>query len=178
VNDRDASARLRLKIANAYARCGDYAEAARTSEGILVDLPRVSLYGKVMATHLGYLAKDDNVEQVVAATGPVLDDSRCGPYLGQILYLRWWALRKTNRPDEAAGIAQRLLDQHPDDSCVGPILLERAMDALTRQEYERCHELLTRLTRDLAGTESAKRGLDILRRLQNSGMQERDANEP
>jgi len=176
VNDRDASAELRLKIANAYARCGDYAEAARISEGVLGDLPHTSPYGRVMAIHLGYLAKDDNVEQVVATTASAVDDPRCGPYLGQILYLRWWALRKTNHLDEAAGIAQRLLDQYPNHSCVAPILLERATDALARQQYDRCRELLTRLTRDFAGTESAKRGSDILSRLQNSAMNERRVN--
>lgn len=172
LKDQDGSAELRLRIADAYARCGEHAEAAHVCEGILDDLPGTSLYGRIMATRLGYLAKEDDVEQVVAVTASALDDPRCRSHLGQILYLRWWALHKMNEPDKANGIARQLLDEFPKNPCVAPVLLARATDALARQEYNRCRELLTRLTIDFAGTEFAKRGQDILARLHNSAVNE------
>lgn len=167
VANPDTIARLGLKSADSYARCGDYAEAARSCGRILADLPETSLYGRVVATHLGYLAKEEMAGQVIANSESVLDDPRCRPYLAQILYLRWWALQKTNRPGEATRVAQRLIDQHGGSACLAPVLLARATDALASQEYSECRELLTRLIEDFPGTESTKRAQDILTRLKN-----------
>lgn len=166
--NHDGAAQLRLKIADGYARCGDCAMAAQQCESILSDLPRTSLYGKVLATYLGYLARDEGAEQVIKATATVLDDPRCAPYLAQCLYLRWWALNKTDRRDEAAQIAQRLMERYPDNPCVAPVLLERATDALAHQHYDDCRKLLTTLTANFPDTESAQRAQDILVRLTNN----------
>lgn len=171
--DRDSAARLRLRIAESYARCGDYNVAAQICERILVDLPDTSLYGSIKVMRLGHLAREDKAEQVVVETRSALQDSRCGPHLAQVLYLRWWALRKMNRLEEAAQTAQRVLEQYPDNPCVAPVLLERATDALARQEYDRCRELLIKLTGDFPGSESAKRAQDILSRLTGSTANER-----
>jgi tetratricopeptide (TPR) repeat protein len=168
MKDRDETTRLHLRIAEGYAQCGDYAVASQVCEETLADLPNASLYGRTVAIHLGYLAKDGDAEQVVARTASTLEDPRCKPHLAQILYLRWWALCKTNRSQEAVQIAQRLLEQYPRNPCVAPVLLERATDALAHQEYHQCRELLTRLTNDFANTESARRARDILARLKTS----------
>jgi tetratricopeptide (TPR) repeat protein len=172
--DRNQVAGLRLKIVEGYARSGDYAMAARTCRQIAQDLPDSSLYGRIMAAYFGYLAREAKADQIVTETEPALGDPRCQPYLPQILYLRWWALCKTNRQDEAVRIAQRLIEQYPDNPCVAPVRLERATDALARQQYDRCQELLTKLTKDFPGTESAKRAEEILARFQASGIQQKE----
>jgi tetratricopeptide (TPR) repeat protein len=165
-------AELRLKIAESYARCGDYATAIQTCRQIADDLPNSTLYGRTMATYFGYLAKEANADQIVTETESALRDVRCKPYLPQILYLRWWALCKVDRRDEAVMVAQRLIERYSDNPCVAPVLLERATDALARQQYDRCHELLTKLTKDFPGTESAKRAEGILARFKGSGIQQ------
>ncbi len=164
----DAVAALRLKVAEGYARCGEYGTAAQACARIFTELPDTRWHGRIMVAYLGYLAREEKAEQVIAATDSVLQDARCQPYLAQILYLKWWALRKTDRQEEVAAIARQLLEQYPQNPSVAPVLLERATDALARQEYDQCRELLTRLTRDFPGTESAKRAADILIRLANS----------
>jgi len=169
-NDRDQAAEMRLKIAEGYARGGDYAAAAGACQQIVHDLPDSSLYGRIMVTYFGYLAREAKANQLVVETEPALQEGRCQPYLPQILYLRWWALCKTNRQDEAIRIGQRLVEQYPRHPCAAPVLLERAIDALARQQYDKCRELLTKLTKDLSGTESAKRGEEILARLQGRGI--------
>lgn len=171
VKDRDAVAALRLKIAEGYARCGDYTTAARMCRQIADDLPDTRLYGKVKTIYFGYLARDTGAEQIITETESALRDARCVPYLTQILYLRWWALCKVNRQDEAAPIAQRLIEQDPDNPCVARVLLERATSALADQQYDKCHELLTRLTEDFPATESARRAREILTHLTASGIQ-------
>ncbi len=171
-------AELRLKIAECYARCGDYATAIQTCRQIADDLPNTPFYGKTMATYFGYLAREANADQIVKETESTLRDVRCKSYLPQILYLRWWALCKVDRRDEAVRIAQRLIEQYSDNPCVTPVLLERATDALARQQYDLCHELLTKLTKDFPDTESAKRAEKILSRFKSSGIQQRNSGFP
>jgi tetratricopeptide (TPR) repeat protein len=166
--DRDSAAKLRLKIAEGYAQCGDHETAAQICERIVVDLPDTSLYGRIKAMRLGYLAREDKIEQVIAETGVALQEPGCKSHLPQILYLRWWALRKANRLEEALEIARVLVERCPTNPCVAPVLLARATDALARQEYDACRELLTRLTEDFPETESARRAADILSRLKGS----------
>ena len=169
VTNHNAIAELRFKIADGYARCGDYSMAAQLCDRILADLPGTSLYGRIMVTLLGYLARDGGAEQVIARAESALQEPRCRPYLAQILYLRWWGLRKVNRLTEATEIAQQLMEQHGSNPCVAPVLLERATDALAHQEYDRCRELLTRLTEDFPGADSARLARDILSRLAGRG---------
>lgn len=169
---RSKVAELRLKIAESYARCRDYATAIQTCRQITDDLPNTLFYGKAMATYFSYLAREANADQIVKETESALQDVRCKPYLPQILYLRWWALCKVDRPDEATRIAQRLIEQYSGNSCVAPVLLERATDALACQQYGQCRELLTKLTKDFPGTESAKRAERILSRFKGSGIQQ------
>jgi len=170
--ERSKIAELRLKIAEGYARCGDYAAAARTCGQIADDLPDAPFYGRTMATYFGYLAREAKTDQIVTETEPALRDVRCKPYLPQILYLRWWALCKVNRQDEAVRVAQRLIEQYPSNPCVAPVLLERATDALARQQYDQCRELLTKLTKGFPGTESAKRAEGILARFKGNEIQQ------
>ncbi len=168
--NRSKVVELRLKIAESYAQCGDYAVAAQMYKQIADGMSEASSYGRTMAMYFGYLARDAKADQIVTETEPALTDVRCKPYLPQILYLRWWALCKTNQHDEAARIAQRLIEQYPRNPCVAPVLLERATDALARQQYDTCRALLTQLTRDLPGTQSAKRAEDMLTRLRSNGI--------
>ena len=168
VKDKGEVAELRVKMAEGYAQCSDYATAAQKCRQITTDFPDTPLFGKIMAIYFGYLAREGKAEQVAAETESALQDARCKPYLAQILYLRWWALCKNNRQEEAARLAQQLIDQYANNSCVAPVMLERATDALARQDYEKCRELLARLTKDFPGTESAKRAQDILVRMEAS----------
>ncbi len=168
IADRDSVAQLQLRAAESYAQCGDYDVAAQICERLLVDLPDTSLYGRIKAMRLGYLAREDKVGQVIVETGSALQDPRCESHLAQVLYLRWWALRKTDRLEEAVQTAQRVLEQYPNNPCAAPVLLERAIDALAHQEYGRCRGLLVRLAGDFPNSESAKRARDILARLEGS----------
>jgi tetratricopeptide (TPR) repeat protein len=170
--DQNKIVQLRLKIAECYAQCGDYAVAAQTCRQIVDDLPDTPFYGKTMTTYFRYLAREAKAGQIVKETEPALQDVRCKSYLPQILYLRWWALCKINRQDEAVRVAQRLLDQYPINPCIAPVLLERATDALARQKYDQCREFLTKLMKDFPCTESAKRAEEILARFKDSGIQQ------
>ncbi len=166
--DREQVALLRLKAAEGYARCGDYATATQMCRQIAEDLPDASSYGRVRALYFAYLAREAKVEPIITETESALQDARCKPYLPQILYLRWWALYKTNRLDEAVPIAQRLIEQYPGHACVAPVLLERATEALAHQQYDKCRELLAKLAKDFPGTESAARAEEIQVRLRAS----------
>ena len=75
---------------------------------------------------------------------------------------------KINQPDEAVQIGRQLIEQYPANPCIAPVLLERATDALARQQYNDCRELLTKLTKGFPETESAKRAKDILARMESN----------
>ncbi len=168
--DQVKVAELRLKIAEGYARCGDYAAATRTCRQTADDLPDDPYYGKTMAMYFGYLAREAKADQIATETEPALRDVRCRHYLPQILYQRWWALREVNRQDEAVRVAQRLMEQYPSNPLVAPLLLVCATDALARQQYDQCSELLTKLRKDFPGTESAERAAEILACFKGSGI--------
>jgi tetratricopeptide (TPR) repeat protein len=172
--DRSKIAELRLKIAEGYARCGDYKTAIQMCRQVADDLPNTPFYGKTMATCFGYLAKEAKADQIVKETEFALSDVRCKSYLPQILYLRWWALCKVDKRDEAVRVAKLLIEQHSGNPCLAPVLLERATDAMARQQYDQCRELLTKLMKDFPGTESAKRAEKILARFKGSDIQQRN----
>ncbi len=162
VKDPNQSAELWLKVAEGYTRCGDYAAAAQVCKQTADDLPDSPLYGKITAIYLGYLAREGAVDRLITEAESALRDARCEPHVPRILYLRWWALCQVNRHDEAARLAQQLMERHSSHPCVAPVLLERATDALARRQYDRCRELLTRLMKDFPDSECAKPAGDLL----------------
>jgi len=167
LDDKDRVVELRLKAAEGYGKCGDNATAAKNCRQIAKDFPDSLLYGKVMSSYFAYLAKQSKAEQILTEIDSALQSRQCQRYLPQLMYLKWWALRKTNQQILAKKIGEQLIEDHGSSPCIAPVLLAHGTDALSNQQYEKCRKLLVQLTRNFPQTNSAKQAQKILVRLDN-----------
>ena len=65
-------------------------------------------------------------------------------------------------------IGQRLIQDYSNNPCIAPVLLAHATDALSKQHYGQCQELLVQLTSGFPQTSSAEQAREILTRLEHS----------
>ena len=165
LGDKEKVVELRLKIAECYGKCGDNVTAAKRCKQIAGEFPDSLLYGKVMSSYFAYLARQLKAEEILAEIDPVLESPSCQRYLSQLIYLKWWALRKTNQQILAKKIGEQLIEDHERDPHIAPVLLAHATDALSSQQYEKCRQLLVRLTENFPKTNSARQAQEILVRL-------------
>lgn len=165
LDDKEKVVELRLKITECYGKCGDNVTAAKRCKQIAKDFPDSLLYGKVMSSYFAYLARQLKAEEILAEIGPVLESPSCQRYLSQLIYLKWWALRKTNQQILAKKIGEQLIKDHEKNPHIAPVLLAHATDALSNQQYEKCQQLLVHLTKNFPETNSARQAREILVRL-------------
>jgi hypothetical protein len=167
LDDKEKVVELRLKVVEGYGECGDNATAAKKCGQITKDFPNSSLYGKVTSSYFAYIAKQSQPEQILAEIDSALQSRQCQRYLPQLMYLKWWALHKTNQQILAKKTGEKLIENHGSCPCIAPVLLVLGTDALSNQQYEKCQQLLVQLTRNFPQTNSAKQAQKILVRLDN-----------
>lgn len=167
LDDKEKVVELRLKAAEGYGKCGDDVTAAKKCRQIAKHFPDSLLYGRVMSSYFAYLAKQSKPRQILAEIDSALQSRQCQRYLPQLMYLKWWALRKTNQQILAKKIGEQLIENHGSSPCIAPVLLAHGTDALSNQQYEKCRKLLIQLTRNFPQTNSAKQAQKILVRLDN-----------
>lgn len=165
VSDVDNIVQLRLKIAKNYSTCGDNANAAEKSKQIAADFPESPLYGKVISSYFAYLARQSKAQEILTEIDRVLEKPQSQKYLPQLMYLKWWALRKTNQRIPANKVGEQLIEDYGNNPFVAPVLLAQATDALSNQHYDQCRKLLVQLTQNFPQTSSANQARKILRRL-------------
>jgi hypothetical protein len=158
-------AELRLRIAAGYSRCYDYAKAAQVCDQTAKQFPDNVLYGRLMCDYFSYLARQSQAERILQSIDSELAKPGCGPYQAELLYLKWWSLRKTGQSREAGAIGRRLIEQFSESRCIAPVLLARATEALSNQQYDTCRELLSRLITKFPHTTSAQKGQEISAKL-------------
>jgi hypothetical protein len=156
---------LRLRMASGYSRCHDHARAAQVCVETAKEYQDSVFYGRLMHDYFSYLARQSQTEQILMSIDSELAKPRCRSYLVELLYLKWWSLRKTGRHREAGAIGERLIEQYSENRCIAPILLARATDALSHQQYDRCRELLEELVTKFPNTKSGRQGQEISAKL-------------
>ena len=162
INDEDREVELRLKIAENYGNCGDSSRAAKRCKQIAREFPQAELYGKVISSYFSYLAKEAKAEEILSEIDAALEKTQCENYRAQLLYLKWWALRKMSQIETAKKVGQELIKDYGAKACIAPVLLAHATDALSNQDYKRCEDLLVRLTENFPETNSAQQAQKIL----------------
>ena len=115
-----------------------------------------------MSFYFTYLAKQFKAEAILQEIDPILETPQCQSYMPQLMYLKWWALRKTNQPILANKIGEELIEDYRNNQCIAPVLLASATDALSNQHYDHCQKLLQQLTRNFPQTNSADQARKIL----------------
>jgi outer membrane protein assembly factor BamD (BamD/ComL family) len=165
LGDKEKVIELRLRIAEYYGKCGDNMTAIKKIKQIATEFPDSLLYGKIMSSYFAYLARLLKAEEILAEIDAVLESPSCQKYLSQLIYLKWWALRKTNQQVLAKKIGEQLIEDYEKNPHIAPVLLAHATDALSNQQYDKCRKLLVHLTKNFPRTSSAKQALEILARL-------------
>lgn len=165
LGDKDMIVELKLKIAECYGKYGDNEAAAKRCKHIAKDFPDSLLYGKVMSSYFVYLARQSKAKEILAEIDSALESPLCQRYLSQLMYLKWWALRRTNQQILAKKIGEQLIEDHEGNPYIAPVLLAHATDALSNQQYEKCRKLLIQLIKNFPKTKSAKQAQKILVRL-------------
>lgn len=162
LKDPEDIVRLKLREAHSHSLAGDSALAARYCQSIVTEFPKTRLYGLIQARYFTYLSKQGEADCLLNEIDSHLEDTRIKAYRANLLYLKWWALNKTNRSEQAGILAGEIVGLYPDNKLVAPIILSQAMEALSEQKYDQCQQLLVKLTNDFAGTQAAQKAWNLL----------------
>lgn len=165
ISDESKITKLRLKVAEGYAKCGDNMNAAKECWQIVKDFPNTPLYGEVMYSYFAYLAWSLEAKKVLAEIDLILSIPRCRRYRPQLMYIKRWALRKTDQQDLANRISESLIGEYPEHPIVAPVLFVHAINSLSSKRYNQCQELLVKLMRDFPQTNWASLAQRMLSRL-------------
>lgn len=162
LNDENTIVKLRLMIAQGYSRCRDHERAAEHCKQAAHDFPDSPLYARLICSYFEYLARQSKPSHILSQIDSALNEPRCRPNAAELLYLKWWALRKRHRYDQARKVADRLTAEHPDNECVAPVLLAEATDCLSNHRYDRCRKLLRQIMTKFPKTDSAQQAQKVI----------------
>ena len=156
---------LRLQIAEAYSKCGDYSTAEQKCAEIVKQFADSPLQGKAIYQRFTYLAKQSKFAEALAEIDSALANPVCEAYIPELLYIKWWALRQTDQKETADEVGQELVAAYADRPLIAPVLLVQATDHLAGQRYSQCRDLLVRLTSKFPGTEATNKAQKLLEKL-------------
>jgi hypothetical protein len=123
--------------------------------------------GKAIWLYHYALSRNNNADEILAQIDTALNDARCYSYKAKLMYIKWWALRRTrNQTAGVAAIEHELLSKYADDPMVAPIILSRATDLLAKQDYNGAREVLNQLVLKFSSTQAAKQAKQMMDKMQ------------
>ena len=135
----------------------NYALAAGRVKKIFETHPNHKQAGKAIWFYYYSLSRTNNTEQILADIDNALSDERCRDYKPKLLYIKWWALRRTRDQNaRVAAVEHELLELYGDDPMVAPILLSQATDLMAHQNYPGAFEILNELVQKFPTTSAAR----------------------
>ncbi|MHC4645621.1 MAG: tetratricopeptide repeat protein [Planctomycetota bacterium] len=167
-NNADATVALHFSIVQVWLDSDNCALAAGQAQNIFESYGQHADAGKAIWLYYYALSRAGSIEQILTRIDAALEDKRCGTYKGKLMYIKWWALRRTR--DETARIAaveHELLQQYGDDPMVAPIMLSRATDLLARQDYNGAYKILSELVEKFPFTRAAEQARRMLEKLKS-----------
>jgi len=162
----DKAVALRFEVVQLWLDSGNYPLAAGQAHKIFETYPNHKESGKAIWLYYHALSRSNNINEILADINRALDDSRCKEYQARLMYIKWWALRRTrNQVARVAALEYEILKQYDNDPMVAPVLLSRATDFLAGQNYTDAYELLTKLVQKFPSTGAAIQAKKILVKL-------------
>jgi hypothetical protein len=162
---------LQFEIVQLWLDSKNNALAAGQASQISDVFPNHEQAGKAIWLYYYALSRDNNAEGILANIDSALTDKRCEPYKANLMYIKWWALRRQrNETAKTEALEYELLTQYGDNPMVAPILLSRCMDLLAKQDYNGTYAQLNELLEKFPLSETAiqaKKMLDKLKAAQN-----------
>ncbi len=155
--DIDTSISLQFDLEQLWLDSKNYALAAGQAKKIFETHPNHKQAGKAIWFYYYSLSRTNNTEQILADIDNALNDKRCRDYKPKMMYIKWWALRRTrDQKARVAAIEHELLELYGDDPMVAPILLSQATDLMARQNYPGAYEILNELVQKFPTTNAGR----------------------
>lgn len=168
--DNDMSVTLEFELVQLWQDSKNYALAAGQAKKIFENHPKHKKAGKAVWLYYYSLSRNNNTGEILVDIDRALGDERCRAYKAKLMYVKWWALRRT-RDQEArtAALEYELLKLYGDDPMVAPILLSRATDFMAKADYAGAYETMTELVRKFPSTRSAIEAKKMLVKIEAKG---------
>lgn len=161
--DTEISIKLQFELIQHWLDSKNYALAAGQAKEISEDYPNYKDSGKAVWLYYYSLSKTDSTKEILLDIDKALDEKRCRAYKAKMMYIKWWALRRS-RDQEArvAAIEYELLQNFKDDPMVAPIMLSQATDLLAKTQYSNAFVILNELVQKFPTTSAAAQARKML----------------
>ena len=164
--DPDEAIALQFETVRLWLDSKNYSLAAGEAHKIFEGSPNHKESGRAIWLYYYALSRGNNISQILTGIDEALNDRRCTPYKAKLMYIKWWALRRTrDQIARVAALEHELLRLYGNDPMVAPILLSRATDSLASQDYAGALESLTALVRKFPSTKAAIQANKMLDKL-------------
>lgn len=161
---------LEFDIVGLWLDSQNYRLAASKAKEIMDTYPRHSDAERAIWLYYYSLSRSGNADEILANIDTVVDDKRVESFRARLLYVKWWALRRRyNQTARLAALEYELLQRYSDDPMIAPVLLSRATDLLSRQNYNNAHTLLSQLAEKFPSTDAAKQASRIITKIKDMG---------
>ncbi|MGE5612385.1 MAG: hypothetical protein ACM359_24270 [Bacillota bacterium] len=160
---------LRIRRAEVLATVGYSNMAAAEIQQLLEKYPNSDSYSRAAMLRLKYLYESDQFPAAGDEAAKYCSDPRVKPHLAQVLYIRWLALRRLNRLEEAKSVQNAFLEQFPNHPLGADMVFASAMAALARSDYPETLRLLDLIEYRYPTAKLLPRVKELQQRLQPSG---------
>ena len=158
---------LQFETVQLWLDSRNYSLAASEAHKISESNPNHKESGEAIWLYFYSLSRSNNTNQILSGIDEALNDRRCTLYKAKLMYIKWWALRRTrDQTARVAALEHELLRLYGNDPMVAPILLSHATDSLASQDYGGALESLTVLVQKFPSTKAAIQAKKMLAKLQ------------
>ena len=162
-HDTDMSIRLQFELIQHWFDSNNYALAAGQAKQIHRKHPDHKDAGKAVWFYYYALSRTTSVNEILLDIDQALDDKRCKEYTAQLMYIKWWALRRSrDQKARVAAIEHELLKNYKDNPMVAPIMLSQATDLMAKTHYSDASVILNELVRKFPDSSAATQAQIIL----------------
>jgi TolA-binding protein len=159
---------LRFRRAEVLATVGYSNMAAAEVQQLLERYPKSDSYSRAAMLRLKYLYESDQFPAAIEESSRYCVEERVKPHLPQMLYIRWLALRRVNRLEEAKKVQNAFLEQFPDHPLAADMLFASAMAALATSDYPETLRLLDLIEYRYPNSKLLPKVKELQQRLQSS----------
>lgn len=159
---------LLLEIVQTWLDSKNYRLAAGQAREIFEVFPEHSSTDKAVWLYHYALSRAGNTKEILLHIDEALADPKCADYSTNLLYIKWWALRRTpGEEGRVLAVEHQLISQSGDSPIVAPIMLSRATDSLAKQDYAGAYSLLRDLVDRFPSSTAAKQAEKMMDKLGN-----------
>jgi len=157
---------LLFKTCSVWADHDNFAAAAGEAATIAHELRDPQQVGKARCLRLVYLARQGDHKAVILEVDDALDDERCQPYAQDLLYIRWYALRKDGRQEQAHQAKEQYLARYGESEYAGDMFYADAIDCISDGRNEEALTILRALSQKYPHSGIARKAGDLMKSLE------------